>query len=270
MKQRMLEMREFRDPDEAEAARLLRSLTPATPSEAAEKRVYARVCAGPSRGPRLLRAAVLVPALLVSTTILSATLARRWLPGSDQRSSGSNALSIPAAQSRHPNVQREREPEVRPDPAESIPTSPSATDQGVVASASAPGVGTRRDRSRDTLVGKRQAVASTDLRDSVEESPPTQVAPAPPPPEEAALVLAALRSLRREHSPVQASVLLQTYLTRFPQGVLTEEALALGMEAAVARDDPASAKALANQYLGRYPAGRFVGLARKTASATKP
>ena len=81
--------------------------------------------------------------------------------------------------------------------------------------------------------------------------------------------MAALRSLRREHNPVQAGALLQTYLTRFPQGVLTEEALAIGIEAAVARQDAPSAKAMANQYLGRYPAGRFTALARKTAS-TRP
>jgi len=81
MKQRLTEMQDFRDPDEAEAARLLRSLSPAAANELAERRVYARICAGPSRGPRVARIAVLVTALLVSTTILSATLARslaRW------------------------------------------------------------------------------------------------------------------------------------------------------------------------------------------------
>ena len=267
MKQRLTEMQDLHDPDEAEAARLLRALSPAAPNELAERRVYARICAGPSRGPRVARIAVLVTALLVSTTILSATLARRWLAGSDQKSSGPT-LSLPSAQPRHATAPREQEPEVRPAPADSIPTVRSATDQ--VASASATPVSTRRDRVREPLAGKRQVVVSSDVRSSVEESPVTEVAPAPPPPEEAALVMAALRSLRREHNPARASVLLQTYLTRFPKGVLTEEALAIGMEAAAARHDAPSAKALANQYLARYPAGRFVGLARKTASATKP
>jgi outer membrane protein assembly factor BamD (BamD/ComL family) len=96
------------------------------------------------------------------------------------------------------------------------------------------------------------------------------VAIAPPPPEEAALVMAALRALRREHNPVQAGTLLQTYLARFPKGVLTEEALVLGIEAAVARRDTRVATALSDQYLGHFPAGRFAGLARKTSSATKP
>jgi len=265
MKQRLLEMQEFRDPDEAETVRLLRSLSPAAASEAAEKRVYARVCARRSRGPRLARVAVLVTSLLVSTTILCATLARRWLASSDQRSSGSIALGMPAAQPRHPIARPE--PEMRPAPADSIPVSSSAADEGVVASASATHVSSHRARLRDALAGRRQAVASSDPSGPVEESSPKEMAPAPAPPEQAALVLAALRSLRREHNPAQASALSRSYLTRFPEGVLTEEAFAIGIEAAAARHDAASAAALANQYLGRYPAGRFVGLARKTASA---
>ncbi|HJX65207.1 MAG TPA: hypothetical protein VJ860_14795 [Polyangia bacterium] len=252
MKQRLTEMQDFRDPDEAEAARLLQSLPPAAPNELAERRVYARISAGPSRRPRLAPVAVLVAALLVSTTILSATLARRWLAGSDQKSSGAPALSLPTAQPKHPPTRREQET--------------SATDQLV----SAAQVSTRRDRAREPLTGRRQAVASNDVRGSVEESAARQMASAPPPPEEAALVMAALRSLRREHNPSQAGALAQSYLTRFPQGVLNEEALAIGMEAAVARNDAAVATALANRYLGRYPAGRFVSLAHKTVSAAKP
>jgi hypothetical protein len=262
MKQRLLEMQEFCDPDEAETVRLLRSLSPAAASEAAEKRVYARVCARRSRGPRLARVAVLVTSLLVSTTILCATLARRWLAGSDQKSIG---LGVPAAQPRRPIARPE--PEVRPVPADSIPTLPSATDENIVASAPGPRVSSHRARLREALAGNRQAIASNDPPGSVEESSPKEMAPAPAPPEEAALVMAALRSLRREHNPAQASALSRSYLTRFPEGVLTEEAFAIGIEAAVARHDAASAAALANQYLGRYPVGRFVGLARKTASA---
>ena len=155
MKQRLTEMQDLHDPDEAEAARLLQSLSPAAPNELAERRVYVRICAGLSRGPRLARVAVLVTALLVSTTILSATLARRWLAGSDQKSSGPT-LSLPSAQPRHATAPREQEPEVRPAPADSIPTARSATDQ--VASASATPVSTRRDHVREPLTGKRQVV----------------------------------------------------------------------------------------------------------------
>ena len=162
MKKRVPEMQDFCDRDEAEAARLLRSLPPTTASEAAERRVHARVCAGPSRGPRLLRVAVLVTALLVSTTILSATLARRWLAGSDHASSA--ALTMPGAQPKHPIAQREQVPEVKPALADSLAASPSVADQAVVASVSH--VATHR-----ALATRRQAVAASDVRDSVEESP---------------------------------------------------------------------------------------------------
>jgi hypothetical protein len=264
MTKRLLDMQDFCDPDVAETARLLRSMPPAAPSEVMEKRVYSRLCTRPARGQRLLRLAVLVTALLISTTILCATLVRGWLARPDQDLARST-LTVPTARPTHPTAWRGQEAPVNPAPTGRISAASSAT----VEPASAVRVSSHRDRPRDRLAGKQQAVASADLGRSIEEAPAQDVAPAPPPPppEEAALVMAALRSLRREHNPAQAGSLLQRYLTRFPQGVLTEEALAIGIEAAVARHDGASATALATQYLGRYPTGRFVGLARKTASA---
>ena len=47
-----------------------------------------------------------------------------------------------------------------------------------------------------------------------------------------------------------------------PQGALSEEALALSIEAAHARKDPA-AKSHARRYLARYPAGRQRRLAER-------
>jgi len=261
-------MREFDDPDEAETTRLLRSMAPTDVSEVVERRVYARVCAPRLRGPRFVRLAVLVSALLVSTTILSATLARRWLGRTEDRSPRSTVLGVPAAQPRRLAMRRETGPEVNVVP--TIPASPSAKDEGMTASTSTVHASAHRDRLRGSAARRRQTVASSDVRSSGEESAPSEVAVAPPPPEEAALVMSALRALRREHNPLQAGALLQTYLARFPKGVLTEEALALGIEAAVARQDARVATTLSNQYLGRYPAGRFAALARKTSSATRP
>jgi outer membrane protein assembly factor BamD (BamD/ComL family) len=90
------------------------------------------------------------------------------------------------------------------------------------------------------------------------------------PSEEAALVLAAMRALRRAHDPVKAGVLLEQYLSRFPGGVLVEEALALGMEAALDRADAATARRLAERYTQRYPAGRFGALARRATASKGP
>jgi hypothetical protein len=84
-------------------------------------------------------------------------------------------------------------------------------------------------------------------------------APRPEPaprPEEAALVLGALHSLRHDHDAHGALHQLDEYRARFPDGDLTEEALALMIEARAALDDR-EAGALAAQYVQRYPKGRF-------------
>lgn len=73
---------------------------------------------------------------------------------------------------------------------------------------------------------------------------------------DAALVHAAVKALRRDGDPEQAARLLERYAARDPDGPLAEEALALRIEAAVARRE-ARARALAQEYLGRYPAGRY-------------
>jgi len=66
MKQRLTEMQDFRDPDEAEAARLLRSLSLPLQRIGGKRRVYARNLRRTPRAARAwLRVAVLVTALLV-------------------------------------------------------------------------------------------------------------------------------------------------------------------------------------------------------------
>lgn len=74
--------------------------------------------------------------------------------------------------------------------------------------------------------------------------------------DEANLVHGAMRALRRDHDPQAAIRQLAAYHRRFPTGDLTEEALALSIEAFVALDDR-EALALANEYLRRFPDGRF-------------
>jgi len=257
MTQRLLEMQDHADRDEAEAARLLGAMAPASPNEAAERRVYTKVCARRSPAPRLVRAVVLVVALLVSTTIFSATLARRWLVGMFEKSPHLASATQPLAKQQRPAVSPSRQ-------AELVPTLPTTTAEEGVASSVVASVDVRRDRASKPSVARRRTVAAVSPRSLAEESPPVEVAVAPPP-EEAALVLAAVRALRREHNPIRAGALLDEYIRRFPQGVLAEEALAVGIEAAVARLDARAARLLAEQYLGRYPAGRFVGLARKAS-----
>jgi hypothetical protein len=258
-------MQDHSDRDEAEAARLLGTMSPAAPSETAERRVYAKVCARHSPAPRFVRAVVLVAVLLVSTTIFSATLARRWLVGMLGKSPRSAAVTQPAGERQRLSVLARPQADLNSAPVDSAATSPIATaEEGAASSAVTPFDG-RRDRVSRPFAARRRPVGAGVSRTLAEESPPVEVAAAPPPAEEAALVLAAVRALRREHNPVRSGALLDDYLKRFPKGVLAEEALAVGIEAAVARQDAFAAKSLAAQYLGRYPAGRFAGLARKAS-----
>jgi hypothetical protein len=80
--------------------------------------------------------------------------------------------------------------------------------------------------------------------------------------EDPSAVVDAVEALRKQHDPDRAAKLLAGYLAAHPKGALAEEALALSIEAATARHDPA-APAFARRYLRDYPTGRF----RQTAQA---
>ena len=81
--------------------------------------------------------------------------------------------------------------------------------------------------------------------------------------EDTAAIMEAMRALRVERDPARARQLLARYLARSPNGALAEEALALSLEAAVARSD-GDAATLAARYLKLYPTGPFGALARQT------
>jgi hypothetical protein len=72
----------------------------------------------------------------------------------------------------------------------------------------------------------------------------------------AELVVEAMEA-RRAGKMARAERLLAEYRHRYPNGVLQEEALALSLEAAALRGDTDSAAELAQEYLRRFPAGRF-------------
>jgi len=82
-------------------------------------------------------------------------------------------------------------------------------------------------------------------------------------------LMGAVKALRQDHNPVEASRLLREYLRLYPRGSLSEEARALSFEAAIARNG-SDATALANEYLRLYPHGRFRKAAEQAAHRSAP
>lgn len=108
-------------------------------------------------------------------------------------------------------------------------------------------------------------VVEVPSHDSVSPSAqgPALAAPRPAltaPPSDVARVHEAAKALRHDGDPERALQLLERAGTR--SGPLAEEALALRIEAALAKGDGRQAK-LAAQYLAQYPNGRYRELAKK-------
>jgi hypothetical protein len=80
--------------------------------------------------------------------------------------------------------------------------------------------------------------------------------------EDPAQVLDAMKALRAEGDPAKAQTLLNDYMKRNPNGMLSEDALALSIEAAAARRDP-RAKDYARRYLAQFPNGKYRALATR-------
>jgi hypothetical protein len=76
------------------------------------------------------------------------------------------------------------------------------------------------------------------------------------------LVHRAVKALRRDGNPKLAARLLDEDRVRNPSGPLAEEALSLRIEAALELGEP-RARTLAQQYVARYPDGRYLAIARR-------
>jgi hypothetical protein len=88
--------------------------------------------------------------------------------------------------------------------------------------------------------------------------------------EDPAPLLEAIRTLRSNHDPIRAGVLLAEYLKAYPHSPLSEDALALSIEAALARHSTASSAELARRYLAQFPNGRYRLFASHAAQPSPP
>jgi hypothetical protein len=290
MTARFKDQEQFADRDEAEAARLLAALSPSELDPVLEDRVYARLMAQPERtvqdrqhGQRRWVVAC-VGLLLVSVTILAATLVttlvQRWLGPSRSASTVSpvsttelRVLQRPAGEPANQIAGPMADQASEASAAQSGGASPPAVAlPGAPAPSHPVPAGTMRRRSTGAvnLAAKPAEAAAAETLGPAAETASGDARMAAAPSEEAAMVLAALRALRRGHDPVKAGALLDQYLARFPRGMLVEEALALGMEAARDRKDAAAATGLAVRYKQLYPAGRFIGLAQQVMGSNTP
>jgi hypothetical protein len=86
--------------------------------------------------------------------------------------------------------------------------------------------------------------------------------------DESALVVDAVRALRRDHDPRRARELAEEVLQRYPRGAQVEEAMAVAMEAASLDGDTATARRWAERYLETFGAGRFADRARDVLAAS--
>ncbi len=84
--------------------------------------------------------------------------------------------------------------------------------------------------------------------------------------EDPAPVLEAIRALRSENDAVHAGVLLADYLRAHPRSVLSEDALALSIESALARHDGRAVGELSRRYLAQFPGGRYRAFALRATA----
>ena len=113
------------------------------------------------------------------------------------------------------------------------------------------------------------AAAAGTVGEFGQNAPDVAPRPAPEVSQGAALVLGAMRALRKEHDPVRAARLLSEYRTHHAGGSLDEEALALAIEAGGASGDGSGVR-FAKDYVARYPQGRFTRSAQAALASSPP
>jgi hypothetical protein len=84
--------------------------------------------------------------------------------------------------------------------------------------------------------------------------------------EDATRVVEAIQALRAERDPSRAQELLNEYLKTQPHGALSEDALALAIEAASVQHDPRATE-YARRYLAKSPNGKYRDLAKRALAA---
>ena len=213
---------------QGDAVRLLRSVEPYRPEPGSKQRVRMAMLSRP-RSPRRLS---WIPALVVlpmgfASALGFASVQRHWFVHEEPP----QAVMVHAER-----------PAIPVRPVHAAPTPAPEPEPAVTVEAPAP---------------KHPGAASP--------RPKAERTPAASAEENARLVVDAMGALRRGHDPARAESLLDEYMRRCPDGPLSEEALALSIEAASDAEDP-RVRSLAARYLASYPRGRFREAAERVLS----
>jgi hypothetical protein len=220
-------------------ALLVRATPRLQPGPLQKQRVLAAVTGGakPNRGGRL--AGVGAGAFVLAGAALAAAAVGHWGFGKPLRE------PIPTPMRAAP---------IAPLTAQSAPPPP-PTDVGSVDNPAPPDLPTAAPLTGAPIERPSARIrTSTPLKDGEDPTP----------------VLEAIRALRYNDDPVRAGVLLAQYLKAHPHSVLSEDASALSIEAAVARHDPRTAAALGRRYLAQFPSGRYRAFALKAMQPSAP
>jgi hypothetical protein len=236
------------EPGSAEAilVDVIKASSPVEPSHFQQRRVLERVLDRQRTHRRsavmFLRPVVVVGVLLVAGVTAAATFGHGWIArGLRTLRSAAPVEAMAAAPVYRPHRRATEPAEPRGlDPSEAEPEAAPGPAPTLPATRSAPGLAVRSHAAR------------TEGRS-----------------EDPSLVVDAIRALRTDHDPRRASTLLGQYLRTYPHGALSEEAVALSIEAAAASRSP-SATTFAAQYLREYPHGRFRRTAEQALEQRQP
>jgi hypothetical protein len=210
-------------------AKLLARVGPLPRSEQRRRRVWARLGATSTASGVRARASRLALAGVLLAAASSAALGYYWQQGRARPLITSPAPAQGSVQ-RSPGIPPARVSVGTPDPEPAV--------AGPEQVPSSPAPRTKAD-SRPNVVKTRPAEAEA----------------------EAQLLVEAMRA-RRDGNSKKVSELVDAYRAKHPKGALSEEALILAIESAVARRS-SSTSALASEYLTRFPGGRFSAQARR-------
>lgn len=225
------ELDQYQSESERTLAQLFSAAEPYRANPFRKRRINVQLGARAQRPRRAWQPAALA-VLLVAGTSAAAALGHRWATSPEPES----APVVVQAQS-------------RPQTKQASPKAASLASPEPVAAQEKSEHLTEAPRRQPKAAAAPRNHTSPHQRANVASEDPTRVAEA-------------LLALRKEGDAKRAQVLLSEYMRKNPSGALSEEALALAIEAAHLRRDP-KAQQFARRYLARYPNGRHTALARR-------